>query len=78
MTAKSFTAKVFVSGITKGSDGQTNLTFGPDYHDERNKEWAKYTPALAYSMTVLDEVAEGLKYGDTATVTFEFDEKAQE
>lgn len=72
---KKFTAKVFVSGIASSSGGETNLEFSPDYQDERNREWAKYTPSLKFGMTVLDEVAAGLEHGDTATVTFDFDEK---
>lgn len=75
--SKKFTAKVFLSGHHSAGDGQTSLEFSPDYNDERNKEWAKYTPSLKFGMTVLDEVAEGLSYGDTATVTFDFDKKEE-
>lgn len=51
-------------------DGQTRLTFQADYNDERNKEWAKYTPAFAVQMNVLDEVAENFEQGETYLVTF--------
>jgi hypothetical protein len=58
---------------TKGEshDGQTPLSFGADYNDERNKEWAKYTPGLNISMTVLDSVAEQFERGGRYLITFE-------
>lgn len=68
--SKKFTAKLFVSGKTQLSDGQTSLVFSADYADGANKEWAKYTPALSLNMTVLDEVAEGIEYGDKFDVLF--------
>lgn len=68
---KAFTAKVFVSGESKNGQGETNLSFTADYADGANKEWAKYTPALSVSMTVLDEVVEGINFGDKFTLTFE-------
>lgn len=55
------TAKVFISGESSNGAGETSLSFTADYADGANKEWAKYTPALALNMTVLDEVAE--KFG---------------
>ena len=51
--------------------GQTTLGFSADYNDERNKEWAKYTPALGVTMTVLDSVAEGFEQGARYLLTFE-------
>lgn len=66
------TAKVFLSGKTPSGDGQTALSFTADYADGANKEWAKYTPALSLSMTVLDEVAEHFgEHGAKFTLTFE-------
>lgn len=61
---------------TKGesNDGQTPLSFGADYSDDRNREWAKYTPALNFSMTVLDEVAERFERGGRYLITFEREE----
>jgi hypothetical protein len=58
---------------TKGesSDGQTALAFGADYNDERNKEWAKYTPGLSVNMTVIDSVAEKFEQGGRYLLTFE-------
>lgn len=52
------TAKVKLVGWTEVDDGkQVSLSFSPDYEDGRNKEWAKYTPALSLSMVVKTEVA---------------------
>jgi len=66
------TAKVFLSGKTPSGDGQTTLGFTADYADGANKEWAKYTPSLALTMTVLDEVAEKFgEHGARFTLTFE-------
>lgn len=50
---------------------QTALAFYADYADERNKAWAKYTPALSLMMTVLDSVAEGFDHGGTYLLSFE-------
>lgn len=52
------------------TDGQSVLSFNADYSDERNKEWAKYTPALSLSMNVIDPVAEGFKLGGRYLLTF--------
>jgi len=68
------TAKVTVSGKTSVSDGQTVVYFMPDYNDERNKEWAKYTPAMSFNMTVLDSVAELFVSGQPLLMTLEPDE----
>jgi hypothetical protein len=59
--------------ISKGESnaGQTALAFGADYNDERNKEWAKYTPGLAVQMHVLDSVAEQFEKGGRYLITFE-------
>lgn len=66
----STSAKIFVSGKTEGSDGQTQVYFSADYADGANKEWAKYTPALSISMTVLSEVAADWDYGDKFDLLF--------
>jgi len=52
-------------------NGQTALAFGADYNDERNKEWAKYTPGLSVQMTVLDSVGEQFEQGGRYLLTFE-------
>jgi hypothetical protein len=66
-----FTVKVFVSGKAENGNGETSLSFTADYNDGANKEWAKYTPSLNLSMVVLNEVAEGINYGDKFTGTFQ-------
>jgi hypothetical protein len=50
---------------------QTSLAFYADYNDERNKEWAKYTPGLSVQMTVKDSVAEQFEQGGRYLLTFE-------
>lgn len=67
----SVTAKVKLNRAKEAGDGQTTLEFVADYNDERNKEWAKYTPALMFNMVVLDSVAEQFELGGAYTVTFE-------
>jgi hypothetical protein len=69
--SESTTAKVFLAGKTELRDGQTGLVFSADYNDDANKEWAKYTPSLNLTMTVLNEVADGWEYGDKFTLTFD-------
>lgn len=53
---------------------QVGLSFYADYSDERNKEWAKYTPAISVTMTVLPEVAEKFLAG-AYTLTFTKDDE---
>lgn len=67
------TAKIQLQskGEFAGGDGQKLLTFSPDYNDGRNKEWAKYTPGLTLTMSVLDSVAERFELGGKYTLTFE-------
>lgn len=69
------TAKVILRSRESVGDGQTRLTFYPDYADGRNKEWAKYTPALFLDMTVLDEVAMKFDSDGGYTLTFESEKK---
>lgn len=64
------TAKIKLNSKSESSDGQVQLNFGADYADERNKEWAKYTPGLSLTMTVLDEVADKFEQGAAYTLTF--------
>ena len=71
---KKITAKVRVQGKTAFQDDQTMLTFAPDYADGHNKEWAKYTPALNLTMTVMNKVAEYFAVGDNFTLVFEPEE----
>jgi hypothetical protein len=67
------TAKVFISSVTANGTGETTVYFTADYADGANKEWAKYTPNLSLSMTVLDEVAADWKFGDKFTLVFQKD-----
>lgn len=62
-------ATLYTKGESNG--GQTPLQFGADYNDERNKEWAKYTPGLSVQMHVLDSVAEQFEQGGRYLLTFE-------
>lgn len=64
------TAKVKVIGKGGVVDGQVVLIFSADYADERNKEWAKYTPAFSLQMTVLESVADKFAVGQPFTLTF--------
>jgi hypothetical protein len=64
------TAKV--TCVSKTEQGESALlTFGADYNDGRNAEWAYYTPALSLTMTVRGEVAERFEQGSHYTLTFE-------
>lgn len=66
------TAKIVCTGKTPAVDGeQVQLNFQPDYEDGRNKEWARYTPALSLVMSVKPEVAEQFEQGQRFTLTFD-------
>jgi len=65
------TAAVTLYSKGEPSNGQTQLNFSADYDDKLNKEWAKYTPALSVSMTVIDPVAENFLQGKQYLLTFE-------
>jgi hypothetical protein len=65
------TAVATLNTKTDAGNGQTNLFFAADYNDERNKEWAKYTPGLSVHMGVLDSVAEQFEQGARYLLTFE-------
>ena len=63
------TAKVKLAVRT--TDGESvSLTFTADYADERNKEWAKYTPYLNLTMGVKPEIAEKFEVGTAYTLQF--------
>lgn len=57
--------------VHEESNEQVLLSFTADYQDERNKAWAKYTPALSASLTVLPEVAEKYVDGGRYLIHFE-------
>lgn len=63
------TAKVICIQANKNVS-ETALTFGADYQDGRNKEWASYTPALTLNMTVKNEVATQFQPGQSYLLTF--------
>lgn len=64
------TAKAQVNSRSEGP-GPVSLSFGPDYQDGRNAEWAAATPALSISMTVREgDVADFFEQGGKYTVTF--------
>jgi len=67
------TAKVFCAVKTEtgeGDDRQAAVTFGADYADDRNKEWAKYTPALNLQMTLNGAAADLFEAGKKYTLQF--------
>lgn len=63
------TAKIKLQHKEDAGD-QVALRFEADYADDRNKEWAKYTPSLNVSMNVLAEVAEKFEVGKPYTLQF--------
>lgn len=69
------TLKLKLTGRTEIDNGeQVQLDFQADYDDERNKEWAKYTPVLNLSFTVRsDAAAASFEVGDTFTATLDKD-----
>jgi hypothetical protein len=64
------TAKIRLNTKSENGAGGATLSFGPDYQDGRNKEWATATPALSLSMTVVGDVADRFTEGDAYTLTF--------
>jgi hypothetical protein len=64
------TAKIQCSLKEKYGE-QTTVSFGPDYQDGRNKEWATATPALSLTMTLNGSVADQFEPGMKYTLTFE-------
>lgn len=65
------TAVATLVGKKDAGSGQTALSFGADYNDERNKAWAKYTPGMSVQMTVRDDVGEQFEQGGRYLITFE-------
>jgi len=60
--------------VHEQANDQVLVSFTADYEDERNKAWAKYTPALSASLTVLPEVAEKFVNGGRYLMSFELAE----
>lgn len=69
--AKSITAVANLYNTIGNGPDQTTLNFTADYNDERNKEWAEFTPSLSLSMTVTNEVAKEFQAGKSYLLTFE-------
>ncbi len=68
------TAKVKCTSKQHSND-QVALRIEPDYDDDRNREWAKYTPALQLNMSVLPEVAEHFEVGKPITMQLLLDDE---
>lgn len=63
----------------EGDNRYAQLSFGPDYANDRNKEWALATPTLSLSMNVRGEVADRFESSKAYTLTFtETDEESGE
>lgn len=74
------TAKVFcASKREQGQDDDRNavVTFSADYADDRNKEWAKWTPNLNMTMTLNGQAADLFEQGKKYTLQFVEDEQAE-
>lgn len=54
----------------EGDDRQVNVAFVPDYADDRNKEWARWTPGLSLTMGLKGAVADQFEVGKAYTLTF--------
>lgn len=64
------TAKVKCATKIPNTGDYQNITFTPDYADDRNKAWAAATPALSLSLVVKESVAEHFTPGNAYTLTF--------
>ncbi len=68
ITAKIICASKLESG--SGDDRTVNVTFQPDYADERNKEWARWTPGLSLTMGLRGSVADQFEVNKPYTLQF--------
>lgn len=66
----SVTAKIKVTGKGPVINQQVALSFNADYLDERNQEWAYYTPALNVHMTAKESVANLFGVNQSFTLVF--------
>lgn len=67
------TAKIVVTSKTEQGEGdnrQVNVSFGADYTDGRNKEWALYTPGLSLTMGLRGAVADRFEVGKSYELRF--------
>ncbi len=61
MSAKLNCASKTESGV--GDDRQVTVTFGADYADGRNKEWARFTPSANVSIVLKGELGDRYQIG---------------
>jgi len=52
-------------------DGHWYVTFGPDYGEGRNAEWAAASPSLSFSMVLHPSKGDLFVVGKAYTLTFE-------
>jgi hypothetical protein len=67
------TAKIKCQSKSETGEGDTRqvtVSFGADYADDRNKEWALYTPGLSLTMGLRGTVADHFEVGTAYTLTF--------
>jgi hypothetical protein len=67
------TAKIVCQSKSQTGDAedpQFVVSFRPDYDDDRNKEWSRYTPAMSMSMTLKGAVADRFEVGKAFTLQF--------
>lgn len=58
------------SGSTVDGSRQARVSFGPDYADNRNREWSLATPTLSLTMTLNGEAADLFDQGKRYTLQF--------
>lgn len=67
------TAKILCHKKTEYGEGdarQASVSFGADYANGRNKEWAANTPSLSLSMTLNGKAADLFEEGKAYTLQF--------
>lgn len=72
ITAKLTPNTKLESGV--GENRQVVVSFSADYANNKNAEWAIFTPMVQLSMTMKGVVADRFIIGKGYTVTFEEDE----
>lgn len=54
----------------EGEDRQVTVSFGADYADDRNREWARWTPGLSLTMGLRGSMADRFEVGQSYTLEF--------
>lgn len=54
----------------EGAERYADVSFGPDYEDGRNKEWAHYTPGLSLQVRLNDSAVDLFEAGQAYTLQF--------